>query len=242
MLVKTIHTISTLLFLAILVNLAGSIAHADSIQPGQGLSLSGTTLAARPELAGTVIQDVFRPFSFIDARGLTTGEVQDRVVRENLTGTLDFYTRVILDPTAKGVGDNIIRSNFTGFTTDVDYRTDSIGTLHPLEAVDFLNGSIGVLDGSVGFSFLSTVLTAGTDSVFFFIKTNAANYDANGTIQVSGESGDAFIQGFEPATVPEPASLVLEGSALLMLCVLMRHKRGALKRPVTRRYTTEVKL
>jgi hypothetical protein len=34
----------------------------------------------------------------------------------------------------------------------------------------------------VGFGFLSTVLlTAGTESVFFFVKTNSVNFDANGT-------------------------------------------------------------
>jgi hypothetical protein len=167
--------------------------------------------------------DVLRPFSFVDAKGITTGEIQDRVARETAAGTLDFYTRVIVDQASLGLVDNIIRTGFAGFATDVDYRFDSIGLLHPGTAARDLDPA----GNAVGFGFLRTVLlTAGTDSVFFFVKINAVNFDANGTIDVSGETGDAFIQGFEPTSVSEPASLAL-GSGLFLLGAWARRKRSS---------------
>ena len=49
--------------------------------------LAGTTSAARPELAGLVLADTDTPFT-LDG---VSGYVQNRVVREFGTGTLDFY-------------------------------------------------------------------------------------------------------------------------------------------------------
>src|SRR5258708_2891493 len=56
-------------------------------------TLNGTTSAARPELAGTVLADVQDRFSL---DGLN-GTVESRVVRENGAGTLDFYWAVSVD-------------------------------------------------------------------------------------------------------------------------------------------------
>ena len=59
------------------------------VDGGPAANLSGTTAAKRPELAGTVLKDVVRPFSInLLGGGKITGTVQDRVVREKKTGTL----------------------------------------------------------------------------------------------------------------------------------------------------------
>jgi hypothetical protein len=62
-------------------------------------SLGGTTSAARPELAGTVLEDDVQTFSFLGI----TGTVQNRVVREDVSGTLDFYWRIKVDEGVPGV-------------------------------------------------------------------------------------------------------------------------------------------
>src|SRR5215213_4444427 len=66
------------------------------VLPGGNVPLPGVTAAAQPVLAGVVIRDVAIPFSVNNGVGQTIfrGTLQDRVVRENATGTLDFYQTV----------------------------------------------------------------------------------------------------------------------------------------------------
>ncbi len=66
------------------------------LAPGVTVPLAGTTSAADPRLAGTVIADVNRAFEVYDDIGnlILTGVVQDRVVRSTLTGTLVFVQRI----------------------------------------------------------------------------------------------------------------------------------------------------
>lgn len=80
---------------AALATLAPTGAHAVPLnnafvaQPYLDTGLPGTTVAARPELAGVVLADTMQPLTF---SGLAlSGTVQNRVVRETGTGTLDFY-------------------------------------------------------------------------------------------------------------------------------------------------------
>src|SRR2546423_15056565 len=65
--------------------------------PGGSVAVAGTTAAARPELAGVAIRDALLPFTITSASGGTIfkGTLQDRVVRENQAGTLDFYETII---------------------------------------------------------------------------------------------------------------------------------------------------
>jgi hypothetical protein len=67
------------------------------LSPGTFVPLAGTSAAARPEWAGTVLADVARPF-FVDLSafggGIIRGTVQDRVVRETVSSTLDLLSRL----------------------------------------------------------------------------------------------------------------------------------------------------
>ena len=87
---------ATLLAVAIAPAHAVALNRAFIVESFLDTPLGGTTVALRPELAGTVIEDVLTPFSF-GALNLT-GTVQNRVVRETNTGTLDFYWRIKVDP------------------------------------------------------------------------------------------------------------------------------------------------
>jgi hypothetical protein len=107
-----------------------------------GGPLPGTTVAAMPELAGVVIEDVIRPFHIpLAGGGRITGTLQDRVVSENTTGALDFYYSIKNGITSTGVGPlgtnipditEVIRRSFPpSVTTDMDWRIDGLGEIAP---------------------------------------------------------------------------------------------------------------
>ena len=82
---------------------AATPARAVPLAPGSAVATPGTTSAARPVLAGTVLQDVVQTFTITDPNGRQIkGTIQDRVVRETSTGTLDFYYRIMNDSSSRG--------------------------------------------------------------------------------------------------------------------------------------------
>src|SRR6478672_6098309 len=86
----------TLPFLAatLIGSMLASTTNAVPVGIGETVSLPGTSVAAEPNLAGTVLLD--NVYSFNQTLGTDTyaGTVQERVVREAGSGTLDFYWRV----------------------------------------------------------------------------------------------------------------------------------------------------
>lgn len=150
------------------------------LAPGGAVPLFGTTSAARPELAGVVVRDALIPFTVLNGGGGTVfkGQLQDRVVKENATGTLDFYQRIIADPgfTPLSSVDFVSRALFAGWGTDVDYRVDGVGapTIKPERASRSGDGV------SVRFDFNSDVITGGQSSRFYFVRTNAKFFNVRG--------------------------------------------------------------
>ena len=187
-------------------------------------ALSGTTNAARPELAGTVLEDVLTPFSFSGV----SGTVQNRVVKETGTGTLDFYWKVNVDASSTGTGVSALRLIDFGAAnlTDGDYRIDGLGTVAPTTARVF--NSTGYPTGAVNFLFGSAV-TAGAESRFFFLHTDAtsyaktAQYDmlTGGSQQLSGT-----FSTYAPA-VPEPSSFALTLVGMLTVGAVLRRRKAA---------------
>jgi len=184
--------------------------------------LAGTTAAARPELAGLVVADTDTPFSV----GGVTGFVQNRVVREFGTGTLDFYWRVELDPATNGnAGITAFRLDDFGYgdLTDADYRIDGSGSVPASTARLFNPGSYP--QGDINFLF-GTAIEPGQSSQFFFLHTDAvmfamtADYDFVTGADGIGGGGPTYA----PA-VPEPAPAVLLALGVLTLAGL-RSRRG----------------
>ncbi|MFO0913479.1 MAG: hypothetical protein U0795_11020 [Pirellulales bacterium] len=128
-------------------------------------ALPGTNSALRPELAGVVLADELQPFSYSGV----TGTVQSRVVRENGTGTLDFYWQVDVDPGSTGIPVTSFRLADFGYDyiVDADRRIDSTGTVSPYKARVF-NPLIHP-SGYINFVFEDPPVGAGESSVLFFL-------------------------------------------------------------------------
>lgn len=196
-------------------------AQAANLSAGGTVPTVGTTAAARPELAGLVLEDAIRNVNL--GSGISVS-VQDRVVRSDLTGTLDFYYRIINNNTFDvRLGDLISHSSFAGFTTDVDYRIDGLGNPNPLTAARSADGS------TVTFDFDNSqnnalLLAAGETTRFFFVKTGATLYNALGQGTLRGVNGEAYsFASFQPTNaIPTPA--LLPGLVGLGLGVWRRRK------------------
>ena len=180
-----------------------SAASAVPLAPGNFVNLTGTSAEARPELTGVVLQDVIRPFSVDHGGGnFTTGTIRDRVVRETDSGTLDFYYKISNDVSSAGSVDFVTHNSFAGFGTDVDFRTDGVGTIGPDQA------SRNAAGDEVLFDFFSTnLLFPGAESFFFFVKTDATDFDANGTGSLAFTSnlgsGTFDFDTFQPVMGPD---------------------------------------
>lgn len=185
--------------------------------------IGGTTVAAKPQLAGTVLEDDNVAFSFAAYGGAVTGIVQSRVVRSSLDGTVDFYWRVISDPNSAGPITSFRLLNFVTPVYDGDYRTDGTGDVAPTSVLRFGTG------GALNFLFGDTPLAAGQSSYFMFLDTQAINYGRTAlydlTTQENGSISGLFSTFAPAAFVPEPGTYALLAGGLGMMA-LTRRRRG----------------
>jgi len=182
-------------------------------------TLPGTTLLARPELAGTAVADTLRAFSFTASGSPISGSVESRVVEETGTGTLDFYWRVLVDSTSTADVTWFRLGSFGyGNLTDADWRSDGVGTVAPTTA-ELFNPTVDP-GGFINFQFSGTGVGPGESSYLFFLHTDATAYADTAIYDLLG-GPNATIGGLSstyapaaPASVPEPAML-----SLLALCL-----------------------
>jgi len=187
-------------------------------------AINGTTVTDRPALAGTVLEDVSSSYSFSSPDGhFLTGNIQNRVVR-SIDGTLDFYWRIM--PVNGNASVSAFRVvGFESFALDADWRSDGLGTASPDEVRYFGPGS-----GSVNFIFNNSPVspdnTAG--SMFFFLDTDALNYDNSGRFDLLCPDHNRCISElyntFAPSAVPLPAAAWLFGTGLISLIGVNRRK------------------
>src|SRR2546423_9711616 len=137
-----------------------------ALPAGATVPLPGTTAAAEPALAGLVVRDALIPFAVSDGIGhiIFQGHLQDRVVRENGTGTLDFYQTIRADAgfAIPAVLQYVTRSSFGGWGVAADWRIDGLGD----PAVKPERASRSFDSKSVRFEFGNVVLDPTQMSIF----------------------------------------------------------------------------
>jgi hypothetical protein len=187
--------------------LLSSGAQAVVLTPGVVTPLPGTTVAANPSLAGTIVQDILTPFTMTTTTGTVTGEVQSRVVHA-VDGTYDFYWRVFNDSTSAGDIGFLRTGDISTPTYDANYRIDGLGDLAPVSALLFTSPT----PGFINFAFYDTTssnptaLAPGQSSLFIFLDTDATHYAKTAFVDVAS-IGTFFdsneIATFAPSAVPE---------------------------------------
>ncbi len=176
-------------------------------------TLGGTTVAAEPNLAGTVQEDSLDDFTITGNSGTLTATVQSRVVL-SVDGTYDFYWRIrdiTFAPSGAGGDPLTIGALRIGeFGTSVlgynaNFRTDGLGDRGPGNAFVFPDTSY------VNFAF-DAGLAAGEESYFIFLDTDARTYSRRALLDLATPAYNP-ISGlgttFGPGRVPEPATWAL---------------------------------
>jgi hypothetical protein len=184
--------------------------------------LSGTTVAADPQLAGTVLEDVITPFSFSAGGGTIFGTVQSRVVRSSVDNTLDFYWRVINAPNSSGAISSFRLGNFFAPVYDADYRIDGEGDVAPDAARRFSTPNVNFLFGELG----GSTLGPGAGSNFMFLDTNMYFYARLASYDLVATDGgiSGTFSTFLP--VPEPGSIALLAGGMGLLALGRRRRAG----------------
>lgn len=211
------------LAVGVLAQSAGAVTLTEPVSPAPfaDTALLGTSSAARPELAGTVLEDDLTAFSF---SGIS-GTVQNRVVRETSSGTLDFYWKVDVDPASTAGGVSAFRLDQFGYDNikDADWRSDGLGSVAASTGRLFNVSSYPT--GDLNFLF-GDGIRAGSSSYFFFLHTDALNYARTARFDLvsTSDSISGLNSTFAPA-VPEPSTYGLVASGLVVAGLWSRRRQ-----------------
>jgi hypothetical protein len=195
-------------------------ARANAITPGNG----GSPDVFTGQPAGILLVSEITPFSISGAQGTL-----DSAAYEDFGGTVDFYYQVNVT-TATGP---ILFNNdfgFTGYTTDIGYRTDGAS----IPGGGFVDGtsipdSVFRATDRVAFDFTISPIAAGESSTVVEIKTDATSFTSASALvsNESQESSDLATFGpFGPiASTPEPASILQVGGGLMGIVLFRRRNK-----------------
>jgi hypothetical protein len=179
-------------------------------------------------LPGTLLDSTSVTFTALDAQNVAryNGTLRTAVYR-NASNTLDFYYQFSNNVTSADSVGRLTMTNFSGFTTDVGYRSDNwdgggqfvAATQAALSADRSSNG------GVIGFGFGAgyAKIDPGDISATLVVRTNAYAYTAG---SVTTQNGAVYTTAsFAPSSgVPEPGTYVTIGAGLIALAALRRRQ------------------
>jgi hypothetical protein len=191
-----------------------------------GNALPGNATGDDP---GTLVKVMVDKWSFTTTAGTTSGTLRTAIFMES-GGTLDFYYQVSNDASSKTSLGRESNTFFDEFGTFVGFRTDG-GSDAMVATAGFGDGTMAPVtadraDGVIGFSFDRAVtdeIAPGEMSNVLIISTNAKNWTMGNAEVLDG--GSATVMAFQPANVPEPATMALLGGGLLALAGIRRYRR-----------------
>ena len=157
-------------------------------------ALPGTTAAADPSLAGTVVEDRVIPYSSPPGALTARGTVQVRTVR-GADGRLNFYWRIKAHPSSRDVVHALEIYRFPRRVYDANWRLDGLGTIRPVLVAGH-NISGGWL---MQFVFRPTI-RAGQESRFFFLRARVRETRPAYIRVRFGNSRSALLPAIAPAS------------------------------------------
>ncbi len=161
-------------------------ANAVSLVQESAQFIKGTTLAARPELSGRVLEDRVRPFNFDETLSPTSatklrGTFEDEIVQRKGSKTLDFYFRIKNDKSSTQTITRVDRLGFGNFSSlDVDYLKDKTRKFFAHATVarffeNHPNRHYRTLR-PLSFDFSQFPIKPGQESTWHFIGASATSY------------------------------------------------------------------
>lgn len=215
--------------LTVAIAVAANAAQAATLVSGGSTNVSGTTAAADPQLAGTIVNDNILTAPLLRIPDPSSiffvgFDIQNRVVESGATGTLNFGPRIRFGANVTAGNFFIDRLQLTGFgnfETDVAYRTDGLGDAGPTFAERSADGN--VLNFDFGFPLVVGNLAQSVkqESHFLSIKANASYFENTGRATIFGRHisypGQTFRLDYAGLAVPAVAPVPLPASVLFLL-------------------------